>query len=105
MNVLGVTFDSKLTWSQHITNTINKANRALHAIKMIKKYFTNKGVLQLVTPNFYSILYYNSEIWDFPSLKPELKQFLISTSAKALKTSQTNPQPVKSFINIPKACN
>ena len=29
MNVLGVIFDSKLTWSIHIANTINKARKAL----------------------------------------------------------------------------
>ena len=36
INVLGVEFDSKLTWSSHIAKQINKSNRALHAIKIIK---------------------------------------------------------------------
>ena len=36
MNVLGVCFDSKLLWSKHISNAINKANLALHSIKLIK---------------------------------------------------------------------
>ena len=42
INVLGVTFDHKLTWSNHISNQINKANRALHAIRLIKKVFQSK---------------------------------------------------------------
>ena len=62
MNVLGVCFDSKLTWSLHVAKTINKANIALHAIRLIKKYFTSSEIKQLITSNFYSILYYNSEI-------------------------------------------
>ena len=104
MNVLGVCFDSKLTWSKHISNAINKANIALHAIKLIKKYFNNQEILQLLTSNFYSILYYNSEIWHIPTLKFELKQKLISASANALKLSQRLPDPMESFFNVHRNC-
>ena len=105
MNVLGVSFDSKLTWTKQISNTINKANQALHAIKLIKKYFNTAELLQLLTSNFYSILYYNSEIWHIPNLKQELKQSLLSASANALKISQRLPDPMESFINVHKNCN
>ena len=83
MNVLGVIFDSKLNWAKHVANQINKANRALHAIKMIRKYFTKDEILQLLTSNFYSILYYNYEVWHIPNLKPQLKQLILSASAIA----------------------
>ena len=73
MNVLGVCFDSKLTWSLHIAMTINKANTALLGIRLIKKYFTDQEILQLITSNFYLTLYYNSEMWHLPSFKPEQK--------------------------------
>ena len=52
---------------------------------MIKKFFNTQELLQLVTSNFYSILYYNSEIWHLSSLKSNLKQKLLSASAKAIK--------------------
>ena len=52
---------------------------------MIKKYFTTKELLQLVTSNVFSTLYYNSENWHLHSLKGTLKQKLLSTSAKAIK--------------------
>ena len=52
MNVLGVVCDSKLKWAKHFATQINKSNRALHAIKMIRKYFTKENILQLLTPNF-----------------------------------------------------
>ena len=61
MNVLGVLFDSKLSWSNHVSKQINKANKALHAIKLIRKYFNNKELLTLLTTNFYSVLYYNCQ--------------------------------------------
>ena len=100
MNVLGVLFDSKLTWANHVSKQINKANKALHAIKLIKKYFNQTEILTLLTSNFFSILYYNSEVWHLPALKPQIKQLLLSASATALKLSQRKPDPMESFLNI-----
>ena len=98
------TIDSKLTWSIHVANSINKANKALHAIRLIKKFFTHQEILQLLNANFYSILYYNSEIWHLPMLKHELKQHLLSASARALKISLKNPDPLVSFIDVHHLC-
>ena len=39
-----------------------KATKALNAIKLIKKNFNSDELLRLVTSNFYSILFYNSEV-------------------------------------------
>ena len=100
MNVLGVLFDSKLTWANHVSKQINKANKALHAIKLIKKYFNPSEILTLLTSNFYSVLYYNSEVWHLPTLKPQIKQLILSASANALKCSQRKPDPMQSFLNI-----
>ena len=105
MNALGVVFDSKLNWAKHIANQINKANRALHAIKLIRRYFSKNEILQLLTSNFYSILFYNSEVWHIPHLKPPLKQLLLSASANALKLSQRSPNRYESFIDIHKSCD
>ena len=100
MNVLGVLFDSKLTWANHVSKQINKANKALHAIKLIKKYFNSQEILTLLTSNFFSILYYNSEVWHLPSLKPQIKQLILSASANALKLSQKHPDQMESFLSI-----
>ena len=105
MNVLGVIFDSKLTWAKHISTQINKSSRALHAIKLIRKYFNKNEILALLTSNFYSILFYNSEVWHLPTLKPPLKQLILSASANALKLSQSRPDAYESFINVHKSCN
>ena len=85
MNVLGITFDSKLQWSNQVNNCIRKSLRALHAIRLIKSHFTTDELKQLITSNFYSILYYNSEIWHLPNLNPISKRHLLSASASALK--------------------
>jgi hypothetical protein len=104
MNVLGVIFDNKLNWAKHVADQISKANRALHAIKLIRKYFSKQEILQLLTSNFYSILFYNSEVWHLPNLKPTLKQLLLSASANALKLCQRTPNMYESFINVHKSC-
>ena len=68
MNVLGVAFDCKLNWQIQVQKTITKAKSSLHAIQLISKHFNKKELLQIITANYYSILYYNSEIWHLPSL-------------------------------------
>ena len=78
MNVLGVTFDSKLQWGAHISKTIKKANTALHVIRLIKNFFNPVELGTLLTANYYSILYYNAEIWLLPKLNKNLKSTLLS---------------------------
>jgi hypothetical protein len=85
MNVLGITFDSKLQWSNQVNNCIRKSIRTLHAIRLIKSHFTTDEQKKLITSNFNLILYYNSEIWHLPNLYPISKRHLLSASASALK--------------------
>ena len=85
IKVLGVIFHSQLKWTQQVTNSIQKAKSALNAIKFIKGYFILTEIKTLLTANFFSILYYNSDIWHLPSLSPQLKQSLLSASANTLK--------------------
>ena len=100
MKVLGIIFDSKLQWHLQVANTINKSKSALHSIKIIRKYFTQTETLKLLTSNFYSILYYNSEIWNTPALNNKLKQNLLSASASALKTCTPSYHRFMSFQEL-----
>ena len=100
INVLGVIFDSKLQWAPQVSHCVTKSLNALNAIKLIKRFFKRDELLQLVTSNFYSILYYNSEIWHLPNLNNSLKSKLISASARALKVCMYYPDPMMSFERI-----
>ena len=100
MNVLGVSFDSKLNWQSQIEQTIKKSRTALHAIMLIKKYFTKTELIQLVTSNSFSIFYYNSKIWHIPSLTQNLKKNLLSASAAALKMCVKNYDSTISFKTL-----
>ncbi len=68
MNVLGLTFDSRLNWGPQVSRAIKGANNSLQAIKMKRKYFKMSEIIQLLTSNFYLKLYYGSEIWHLPNL-------------------------------------
>ena len=83
-----------------MANACTKALKALNAIKLIKKYLNKTEILQLITSNVYSVLYYNSEIWHLPNLKSSLKQKLLNVSARALKISMFYPDPMISFLKI-----
>ena len=64
-----------------------------------------RELLALVTSNFFSIMYYNSEIWHIPILKATLKQKLLSASAKALRVCTNYVDYGQSFANLHKMCN
>ena len=90
INVLGVEFDSKLQWCRHVSNTIKKSYKSLHAIRIIRKFFTKRELNMLITSNFFSILYYNSEIWHLPTLNVNLKRNIRTASANAMKLCTPN---------------
>jgi hypothetical protein len=104
MNVLGVIFDSKLNWNAQVSNAIMKANRSLYAIKLLTKYFDGPEIKMLLTSNFYSTLYYNSEIWLSNNLDNNSKQNLLSASAKALRLTRPLGTTVLSFEELHKVC-
>jgi hypothetical protein len=90
MNILGVAFDFKLNWYKHVNNSLKKAKKALHAIKLIKPHFTPKELCQIITSNFIAIVCYNSEIWHLPKLNSQVKLQLYRASASALKLCTPN---------------
>ena len=45
INVLGVIFDQKLQWSDHVAHCIQKSRKALTAIRLIKIFFHHKRAI------------------------------------------------------------
>ena len=100
INVLGITFDSRLTWGPQVTKAITKSSRALNALRLIGRFFNREEKIQLVTSNYYSILFYNSEVWYLNNLKQNYKNMILSASAKALRYCLKNYDPFVSNINL-----
>ena len=67
---------------------------------LIRKYFNKSELNALLTSNFYSLLYYNCDVWLIPSLKPQLKQQLLSASARALRICTPNYNNLMSYDQI-----
>ena len=103
INVLGVTFDSKLNWTTHVNNCIVKAKKALYGLRLLRRYFNATQMRMLLDSKFYSILYYNAVVWLTPDLKSESKHDLLSVSALALRSCLYLAHCNEiSFINIHK---
>ena len=100
INVLGVLFDTKLQWTEHVTLAINKSNKSLNALKLIRRYFNSKELIQLITSNYFSILYYNSEVWHLPNLSVNNKKSLLTASSGALKMALHYPKYNISYSNL-----
>ena len=100
INVLGIIFDSKLNWHLQVNNAITKSKKALHAISLIKKYFTSSELLSIITSNYLSILYYNADVWLLSTLSPQIKQKLLSASAAPLKLCTRLYDPSMSFETL-----
>jgi hypothetical protein len=98
-------FDSKLKWSNHTAYAINCANQALNATKSKRKFFSTKELIILVTSNFYSILFHNSEVWHLPSLNHDLKNSLFVVSAAALNVCLHFPVKFISYHDLHKITN
>ena len=50
--------------------------------------------------NYFSILYYNSEVWLLPTLNPQLKKKLLSASSAPLKLTTNNYNYLISFTPL-----
>ena len=105
INVLGVVFDSKMQWSNQVSQAINNSKRALHGIRLIKKFLTKSETKMLLTSNFYSILYYNCEIWLSQELNARNKQQILSASSNALRILNNMSDLRISFIQLHKQEN
>ena len=65
-------------------------NSSPNAIYMIHKYFSKQQLLNIITLNYYSILYCNAEICSLPTLIPQLIQKILSASLSPLKLTTNN---------------
>ena len=100
INVLGVEFDSKLNWNTHVSKAISKARKSLFALRLLKKHFKNNEMRTLLDSHFYSVLYYNANIWLTPNLSSDSKQNLLSISANALRSCLMHDGFNISFENL-----
>jgi hypothetical protein len=79
MNVLGMTFDSKMSWEPQLKRAIRVCQRFKPAVKQLRSKLMKKEMLQVITSHYYSKLYYDSELW-FHCLSSKLKKIYFTCS-------------------------
>ena len=85
MKVLGIQFDSRLSWDNQVDSAILNSRKSLHALRSVRTFFTDNEMIKLVTSNVYSKMYYGSQVWLLPNLKEKLFTKMYSHSGSILK--------------------
>ena len=100
LKVLGVIFDSKMTWFAQVEKAVQSANKAKQGLRLIARYFTQSEMLKLATAFFYSRLYYGSKVWLISTLTARLKKVLWQSSARMLRIVDKDYVGIKSFMSL-----
>ena len=90
MNVLGIQFDSDLSWDGQVSKVISKNNRILHGLRLIRRHFNKTQMTQILTSFYYSILYYGIEVWYHRGLSFHLKHKIKSAHYRAMRVIYGN---------------
>ncbi len=85
MKVLGLIFDDKLNWFKHVSKAIQKSNRMLHGLRLLRRHLSTTQANRVVTAFFYSSLYYGIEVWFHRNLGFHLKKKIRSAHYRALR--------------------
>jgi len=101
MKVLGVLFDYKMDWTNHINDVIAKVNKIQFWHRVLRKYLNVDELLKLVTTLGYSKLYYRALVWLSRHLHEINQQRLHCTSTGLIKAC-INPQDclLRSFKDV-----
>ena len=102
MKILGIIFDSKLTWYNQACKSIASANKAKQALRLIARYFTSAELLKLSTAYFYSRLYYGAKVWLMTTLTSVVKKKLFQASSRMLRIVDKDFLCQKSFMSLHK---
>jgi hypothetical protein len=104
LKALGVTFDYKLSWETHIRQTAAKANRKLSVLQKIRKFFTQKQFLQILTSQFFSVLFYCSQAWLTSATKRTYWSLINSVHYRALRVAMREFRPKTNREKIDVIC-
>ena len=100
IRILGIYFDSKLCWHEHVTRSVFSANSAKQTLSIISKYFSSSELLQLLTAYFYSRLYYGAKVWLHSGLSLYLKKKLWKASSHMLQVVNKDFSRQNSFMEL-----
>ena len=102
IRVLGLFFDTKLSWYTQAMTAIEKANKIKQGLRLVGKYFTKEEMVKISTSLFYSRLYYGAKVWLHAGLSAAIKKKLWQASSRMLRITQKDWNCEKSFEELHK---
>ncbi|CAH1244388.1 Hypp7294 [Branchiostoma lanceolatum] len=103
LEILGVTTDSKLTWTKHISNIAAKAGQRLGALRRVAHKFNTNGRSTVYKAQVRSIMEYAFLCW--MSAPTTSLKLMDSIQRKALRIIGVNEQQARLELNIPSLHN
>ncbi len=104
MKVSGVVCDHKLTWEKHVRQTVAKSSAKLSVLQKLRKFYTQKQFIQILTSQFFSNLYYCSQAWLRSATSKKLGKLVSSVHYRALRVSLNEFRPKTNREKIDLLC-
>ena len=98
IKVLGVTFDSKLTWNKHLSNVSGRAGQKLGALRRISSKLSVPGRATVYKSQVRSVMEYSSLAW-MGAAPTHLKK-LDSVQERAIKVIGVSEEAAATSLNI-----
>jgi Reverse transcriptase (RNA-dependent DNA polymerase) len=87
MKVLGIEFDSRLTWARHVDKIILEAKRASHGLRRLSRFIPQERMMELATAFVYSKLYYGAVVWLNEAMAKPYWKRILAVSAHTIKNA------------------
>ena len=84
MKILGVVFDSRMKWDNHVDKILGQAKKTLNGLRILRRNLSLDGYVHILTSQFYAKLYYSSPVW-LPHVSSRDLKRLESIHYKALR--------------------
>ena len=98
LEILGVTIDSKLTWTKHVSNIASRAGQKLGALRRVAHKLDRRGRATVYKAQVRSVMEYASLSW--MSASPTTLGLLDSIQRKALRIIGVDEDEARSELNI-----
>ncbi len=104
MKVLGVVFDYRLTWEKHVRQVVAKSSAKLSVLQKLRRFYTRKQFIQILTSQFFSTLYYCSQAWLTSTTHVKLWKIVNSIHYRALRVALHEYRPKTNREKIDLLC-
>jgi len=100
IKVLGLQFDSDLSWKTHYSKLLNKTRVILAKMKFLSKYLDQNSMKKLITSHYFGAIYYGSPVWLNEITTSKSWQLLNVLHYKGIRTVCRDYRRAKSRVQL-----